>query len=326
MSSAWAQARSGTASTRTSSSHGPSRARANATAPPTFPTPTIPAFIALPIKGLAVHKHSLPVPRRRNRLPGEELVHDAVRLLPFGPLFEDVDRPDLRDVLQMRAAAGAVVRAPDFDDPQAPHGLRDEIQKRPIFDFVLDGHAVLLEDSDVLRRGDDSIAIVLDSLQIPRREVRGLEVHAAVVHVDLVADGPRSVGSEHEPGHEVLGGVHPHVLVSPVPVDHAMDLLRGRHPIDVMLDDALLFRDPKDARLPTLPSDSPGVIRLPASFRIEQGLVEDDEIRTALQNPGVELPRVARVWVLSAPLLHVENAHNHKRGKRTTRHKAFSLP
>src|SRR5437016_10365352 len=103
MSSAWAHARSGTASTRTSSSHGPSRARANATAPPTFPTPTIPAFMTLPFKGLAVHKHSLPVPRRRDRLPGEELVHDAVRLLPFGALLEDVDRSDLRDVLQMRS-------------------------------------------------------------------------------------------------------------------------------------------------------------------------------------------------------------------------------
>src|SRR2546425_1158601 len=277
---------------------------------------TSPAFMTLPIKGLAVHKHSLPVPRRRDRLPGEELVHDAVRLLPFGALLEDVDRSDLRDVLQMRAAAGAVVRTPDFDHPNAPHGLRDEIQEGSIFDFVLHNGAVLLEDSDGLRRGDDPVAIVLDSLQILRREVRGLEVHAAVVHVDLVADGPRSVGSEHEPGHEVLGGVHPHVLVASVPVDDAMDLLRGRHPIDVMLDDALLFRDPKDAGLPTLPSESPGVIRLPASFRIEQSLVEDDEIRTALQNPGVELPRVARVRVLSAPLLHVENARGHRPSER----------
>src|SRR5881296_90700 len=269
MSSAWAHARSGTASTRTSSSHGPSRARANATAPPTFPTPTIPAFMTLPFKGLAVHKHSLPVPRRRGFLPGEELVHDAVRLLPFGALLEDVDRSDLRDVLQMRAAARAVVRTPDFDHPKAPHGLRDEIQEGSIVDFVFHGDTVFLEDSDRLRRGDYAVAIVLDSLQVLRREVRGLEVHAAVVHVDLVADGPRPVGSEHEPGHEVLGRVHPHVLVPPVPVDDAMDLLRGRHPVYVMLDDALLFRDPKDAGLPAFPSEGPGVIRLPASFRIE---------------------------------------------------------
>src|SRR5207247_10231412 len=108
-----AHARSCTAAPRPSSSHGPSRATANATAPATFPTPAIPAFMTLPIKGLAVHKHSLPVPRRRDRLPGEELVDDAVRLLPFGALLEDVDRSDLRDVLQMRAAARAVVLPPD---------------------------------------------------------------------------------------------------------------------------------------------------------------------------------------------------------------------
>src|SRR5438093_3675261 len=147
MSSAWAHARSGTPSTGTSSSHGPSRARANATAPPTFPPPTIPAFMTLPIKGLAVHKHSLPVPRRRDRLPGEELVHDAVRLLPFGALLEDVDRSDLRDVLQMRAAARAVVRTPDFDHPKAPHGLRDEIQEGSIVDFVLDRKSTRLNSS-----------------------------------------------------------------------------------------------------------------------------------------------------------------------------------
>src|SRR2546422_6995119 len=104
--------------------------------------PDDPGLHRLPIKGLAVHKHSLPVPRRRNRLPGEELVHDAVRLLPFGPLFEDVDRSDLGDVLQMRTAAGAVVRTPDFDDPQAAHGLRDEIQEGSIVDFVVDDDAV----------------------------------------------------------------------------------------------------------------------------------------------------------------------------------------
>src|SRR2546426_8502207 len=315
MSSAWAQARSGTASTRTSSSHGPSRARANATAPPTFPTPTIPAFMARPIKGLAVHKHSLPVPRRRDQLPGEEPVHDAVRLLPFGPLLQDVDRSDLGDVLQMRTAAGAVVRTPDFDDPQAAHGLRDEIQEGSIVDFVVDDDAVLLEDSDRLRRGDDPVAIVLDPLQILRREVRGLEVHAAVVHVNLVADGPRSVGSEHEPGHEVLGRVHPHVLVPSIPVDHAVDLIRGRHPIDVVLDYALLLRDPKDAGPPVVPSESPGVIGLPATFGVEEGLIEDDEIRTALQNPGIELPRVARVRFLPSPFLHVEYARGHRLAK-----------
>src|SRR3989441_1357072 len=316
MSSACAQARSGTASTRISSSHGPSRARAKPTAPPTFPTPTIPAFMTLPIKGLAVHKHSLPVPRRRDRLPGEKLVHDAVRLLPFGALLEDVDRSDLRDVLQMRAAARAVVRTPDFDHPKGPHGLRDEIQEGSIVDFVFPGDTVFLEDSDRLRRGDDSVAVVLDPLQILRREVRGLEVHAAVVHVNLVADGPRPVGSEHEPRHQVLGGVHPHVLVPSIPIDHAMDPIRRWHPIDVVLHHALLLRDPKDACLTILPAESPGVVGLPASFCIEEGLVEDDEIRTTLQNPGVELSRVARVRFLSPPFLHVENPRGHRPGER----------
>src|SRR5947209_3708406 len=277
---------------------------------------TSPAFMTLPIKGLAVHKHSLPVPRRRDRLPGEKLVHDAVRLLPFGALLEDVDRSDLRDVLQMRAAARAVVRTPDFDHPKAPHGLRDEIQEGSIVDFVFYGDTVFLEDSDRLRRGDDSVAVVLDPLQILRREVRGLEVHAAVVHVDLVADGPRPVGSEHEPRHEVLGGVHPHVLVPSIPIDHAMDPIRRWHPIDVVLHHALLLRDPKDACLPILPAESPGVVGLPASFCIEEGLVEDDEIRTTLQNPGVELSRVARVRFLSPPFLHVENPRGHRPGER----------
>src|SRR5206468_12891844 len=129
----------------------PTQRRANAKTQPPFRARTISASIDLTLKGLADNKHTLPVPRRRNRLPGDELVHDAVGLLHYGKLLEDVDRSDFRDVLQMRAAAGAVVRAPDFDDPQAPHGLRDEIQEGAIFDFVLDDHAVLLEDSDVLR-------------------------------------------------------------------------------------------------------------------------------------------------------------------------------
>src|SRR2546425_10992227 len=212
----------------------------------------------------------------------------------------------------MRAAAWAVVRTPDFDDPQAPHGLRDEIQEGSVFDFVLHHDAVVLEDSDVLRRGDDPVAVVLDSLQIFRGEVRWLEVHTAVVHVDLVADGPRPVGSEYEPGHEVLGSVHPHVLVPSIPVDDSVDRIRGRHPIDVVLDHALLLRDPKDTSLSIRPSEGPGVVGLSASFRIEERLVEDDEIRTAFLNPGVELLRVARVWFLSPPFLHVENPRGHR--------------
>src|SRR5207247_523452 len=79
-------------------------------------------------------------------------------------LLEDVDRSDLRDVLQMRAAAGAVVRTPDFDHPKAPHGLRDEIQEGSIVDFAFHGDTVFLKDSDRLRRGRDSAAIVLDPL------------------------------------------------------------------------------------------------------------------------------------------------------------------
>src|SRR2546426_989219 len=316
MSSAWAQARSGTASTRTSSSHGPSRARANAIAPPTFPTPTIPAFMVRSIQGIweSISTRSR-VSDSARRLPREELVHDAVRFSPFRALLEDADPSDLGHVLQMRAAAGAVVRVADLDDSQAPDGLWDELEQGSVFDLVMDNHTILFEDPDILRRGDDPVALVFDPLQIGGREVRGLEVHAAVVHVDLIPNGPRGVPPEDESGHEMLGGVYAHVLVPPIPVDDAVHRVRTRHPIHVVLDDALLLRDPKDPSLAVGPSKAPGVIGLPAPLRIEEGLIEDDEIRTAFDDPRVELPRVTRVRILSPALLHVEYARGHRAAK-----------
>src|SRR5437870_5968793 len=134
--------------------------------------------MTLPIKGLAVHKHSLPVPRRRDRLPGEELVHDAVRLLPFGALLEDVDRSDLRDVLQMRAAAGAVVRTPDFDHPKAPHGLRDEIQEGSIFDFVFTTKRASPENRTRRQEGVAPVEMFLVPLRFPGRKLAGWEAPA----------------------------------------------------------------------------------------------------------------------------------------------------
>src|SRR3989442_13030494 len=147
------------------------------------------------------------------RLRREELVRDAVRCFPFRALLKDAAPSDPGPVFQMRPAAGAVVRVADLDDSQAPNGLWDELEQGSVFDLVMDNHTILFENPDILRRGDDPVALVFDPLQVVGREFRGLKIHPTVVHVDLIPNGPRCIRSEDESGHEMLGGVHAHVLV-----------------------------------------------------------------------------------------------------------------
>src|SRR2546425_6822549 len=123
--------------------------------------------------------------------------------------------------------------------------------------------------------------------------------------------------SQGKTGHDMKGRVPTNGLLPPIPVDDAVHRVRTRHPINVVLDDALLLRDPKDPSLAVGPLKAPGVIGLPASLRVEEGLIEDDEIRAAFDDPRVELPRITRVRILSPALLHVENARGHRAAKAT---------
>src|SRR6266704_6164471 len=83
-----------------------------------------------------------PLRTRSGRL---ELVHDSIGFFPLRSALRDVDAADLRSLLQVRAAARAVVRRADLDDPQSTDGFRDEVQESAILDLVLDDDAVLLE-------------------------------------------------------------------------------------------------------------------------------------------------------------------------------------
>src|SRR3990170_987227 len=204
-----------------------------------------PAFPALHLPSLVRWSRLIPycaIYSRASSSGGrQELVLHAVRLLALRSLPEDVDPADLPRVLEVGPAARAVVRVPDLDDPQAADRLRDQVHQGAVLDLVLHDDAVLLEDPHVRLGGDHRVALVLDPPQVLRREVRGLEVDPAPRRVDLVPDRAGPVDPEHEPGHQVLGRVHPHVRVPAVPVEHAVDGVRGRHAVDDVLELALLL-------------------------------------------------------------------------------------
>src|SRR5438034_2071255 len=74
----------------------------------------------------------------------QKLVRDAIRLLSFGPLLDDVDPADLRRVPQMRPAARAVVLGPYLVDSQTPDGGRGQMQEGAASDLRVDNHPVFL--------------------------------------------------------------------------------------------------------------------------------------------------------------------------------------
>src|SRR5438445_7845797 len=88
----------------------------------------------------------------------QKLVRDAIRLLSFGPLLDDVDPADLRRVPQMRPAARAVVLGPDLDDSQTPNGGRDQIQEGAGSDLRATDDPVFLKDADLVGGLDRPIA------------------------------------------------------------------------------------------------------------------------------------------------------------------------
>src|SRR6266508_2618576 len=239
-------------------------------------------------------------------LDRRQRVCDPVGVFAFRPLLEYPHPPQLRGILYMRASARAVIRGTHPDDPQPLDRSRYELQKRPIPDLAVDVDSVLLEDRHVLGRLDHPVAFVLDPLEVLWGEIRRLEVHARAVRVQLVSHGPRSVDSPDEAGHQMLRRVESHVFVPPIPVDHTVHLARRRHPVHVVLDDTLFLRHAKDLRYLVSPLEDPCVMRLPAALRVEGGLVEDHEVRSPLDDRGVELTHVAGVRFLSPALGHVE--------------------
>ena len=74
-----------------------------------------------------------------------------------------------------------------------------------------------------------------------------------------------------------------------------------------MSDDALLLRDFVDPRVPAIPTEKARVPGLTAALRVERRLVEDEEIRTTLDDPCVELLEIVRVRILPPPFLHVQD-------------------
>src|SRR5438552_7740691 len=130
----------------------------------------------------------------------EEFVPDAVGLLALRPLLEDVDPADFGGIFQMRPATGTVVRGADLNDPQPPDGGRDEVEQRPIADLRVDDHAGFLEDADLVGGRRRAGALLLNPFEVFRREVRGLEVDARVVRVQLVPDRPGSGDLPDEAG------------------------------------------------------------------------------------------------------------------------------
>src|SRR6266571_1649635 len=101
------------------------------------------------------------------------------------------------------------------------------------------------------------------------------------------------------------------MLVAAVPVHDAVDRVVDRHPVDVVFDDALLLRHPEDLRLRPASSEDARVVGLAAAVRVEEGLVEDDEVRPSLGHRAVELPRITWIRLLSAAFFHVEDARRH---------------
>src|SRR6266508_4947480 len=244
-------------------------------------------------------------------LDRRQRVCDPVGVFAFRPLLEYPHPPQLRGILYMRASARAVIHGTHLDDPQPLERGRYELEKRPIPDLVVDVDSVLLENRHVLGCLDHPVAFVLDPLEVPRGEIRRLEVHACAVRVQLVSHGPRSVDSPDEAGHQMLRRVESHVFVQPVPVDNAVHFVRRRHPVHVVLDDPLFLRHAKDLRYLVGPSEDPRVIWLPAALGVESGLVEDHEVRSALDDRGVEITQIAWIRLLSAALRHVEHARRH---------------
>src|SRR5436853_6640440 len=102
-----------------------------------------------------------------------ELVRDAIRLLSFGPLLDDVDPADLRRVPQMRPAAGAIVLGPDLDHSQTPDGGRDQIQEGAVSDLRVDDHPVFLKDANFVGGFNRPIALGLDPSEILRVKLAG---------------------------------------------------------------------------------------------------------------------------------------------------------
>ena len=199
----------------------------------------------------------------------------------------------------------------DLNDPQSPDGRRDEVEQRPIADLGVDDHAVLLEDADLVGGRDRAVALVLDPLQVFRGEVGRLEVDARMVRVQLVPNRSGSVDLPDEAGHDVLGGVVPHVGVSTIPINRPADRADRRQAIDVMPNHAFLLRHPEHLRLLAGPGERAGVVRLASPFRVEGGAVEDYEVGTDLQDVRVELPQVARVRILPSAVLHVQDLRLH---------------
>src|SRR5947207_12741655 len=92
----------------------------------------------------------------------QKLVRDAIRLLSFGPLLDDVDPADLRRVPQMRPAARLVVLVPDLDDSQTPYVGRYQFQEGAVSDFRFDDHSSFLKDASFVCGFTRKISVVLD--------------------------------------------------------------------------------------------------------------------------------------------------------------------
>src|SRR5438309_1787261 len=201
--------------------------------------------------------------------PRQKLVRNAIRLLSFGPFFDDVEPADLRRVLQVRPATRAVVLGPDLDDSQTSDGRRDQIEEGAVSDLRVDDYPVFLKDADFVGGLDCLVAFGLDSSEILRGEAGGLEVHARSVRVQLVPHRASRVDFPDDTGQQVLGRVIPHVGVPPVPVDDPVDLPFGWQTVHVVPDHAFLLRHAKDLRLSRRPRQATRVVRLAAPLRVE---------------------------------------------------------
>ncbi len=144
---------------------------------------------------------------------------------------------------------------------------------------------VLREHFDVLPDG-----AVHDLLDFPELLVRELSIEVAgdVPLPEVEADVVETEEAMHGTGHQVFPGVVLHPLETLLPVEETGHLRPGRHgPVAVMGDDAV-FRDLYIAHrngtgqrclavlLELLQSAGVGV--LPAAFREERGLVQDDRV------------------------------------------------
>src|SRR2546430_3765267 len=139
----------------------------------------------------------------------QKLVRDAIRLLSFGPLLDDVDPANLRRVPQMRPAARAVVLGPDLDDPQTPDGGRDQIQEGPVSDLRVDDYPIFLKNANFVGGFDCPIALGLDPSEIVRGKTGGLEVQARSVCVKLVPHRASRGDFPDETGPQAVRGMIP---------------------------------------------------------------------------------------------------------------------